>query len=464
MPKNKFNPIPAWFPEAKFGIFVHWGPYAVPAAFNEWYPRNMYQPHMKEFAHHRKTWGSQGRFGYKDFIPKFKGGRFDAKSWARLFRRAGARYAVLSAEHHDSFAMYASSHTRWNSVSMGPRRDVLGEFCKAVRAQGLKAGASSHLAFNWWYFPKNSNFDTGDPAYADLYGGRHDVSHSLKPLPKKLWWDLFRGERPGKDFLGLWWKRCSEIIGKYRPSLLYFDWCWGQPEWDRLRLRLSQHYYKKVRDAALVYKEKALPKSAGIFDMERSSLSKAAALPWQADTSVSWKSWCHIKNDSFKSPASLIHLLCDVVSKNGNLLLNVGPRADGSIPAEAQRILKRIGDWLKVNGEAIYGTRPWKANAEGPRQAPEKESKKFRFTSRDIRYTCKGNAVYALVLGQPKGWARLQALGKEKVKSAAMLGSAPKTPWRQIRGRLEVKMPSTLPTKAAVAIKVILESPKSRPV
>ncbi len=457
-----------WFNDGKFGIFIHWGPYSVPAAFNEWYPRNMYQPHMKEFAYHRKVWGDQKDFGYKDFIPLFTAKRWDPQAWARLFKRSGARYVVPVGEHHDSFAMYRSSHTRWNSVAMGPRRDVLGELGAAVRREGLVLGTSSHLAFNWWYMRKNTHFDTSDPANADLYGGIHDVATSLRKLPKRLWWHLFDGSRPDRHFLDLWWKRTTEIVDRYKPQLLYFDWCWGQPEWDKLRPKFRDFYYARGRkwkkEVVLIYKDETLPYGTATYDVERGGLPDIQPRPWQTCTSISWKSWCHIKGDSLRSAESLVHLLCDIVSKNGNLLLNVGPKSDGTIPAGQASRLEEMGEWLKVNGEAVYGTRPWRRYGEGPTRPAGggfSEKKEFRYTPQDLRFTRKGNKLYAIALGWPGKELKVASMGREgllggKIKALRLLGHAGKPAWSQERHFLKVAMPSKKPCKHAYVVECVV--------
>lgn len=458
-----------WFGDGKFGIFIHWGPYCVPEAFNEWYPRNMYQPHMKEFEYHRKTWGDHKKFGYKDFIPLFKAQHFDPEHWAKLFKKSGARYVVPVAEHHDSFAMYKSSHTRWNAVDMGPKRDVLGELFKEIRKQGMIAGTSSHLAFNWWYFRKNIHFDTSDPLSADLYGGIHDVKSSLRPLPKKLHWELFTGTRPNQAFLDLWWKRCTEIVDRYQPQLIYFDWCWGQPEWDFLRRRFAAYYYNRGRqwgkEVTLIYKEEVLEYGTATFDVERGGLDMIRPRPWQIDTSISWNSWCAIKNDELRSAQSIIHLLCDAVSKNGNLMLNVGPKADGTIPAAVEDRLLDVGSWLEKNGEAIYGTRPHRIFGEGeskPKAGTFAEDRKFSYTPEDFRFTRKGSHLYAISLGVGKRKLKIKSLGREsllggKIMEASLLGAKGRVKWSQERQHLALELPAGAKLRHAAAFKLLVK-------
>ena len=382
---------PKWFRDAKLGIFVHWGPYAVPAYGSEWYPRRMYQrlrtsPHGKVsdrpepvFSHHADTWGPQSEFGYKDFVPKFKAERWDPAAWAQLFVDSGAKYVVPVAEHHDGFAMYDSSHTPWNAADRGPKRDVIGELGDACREAGLRFGVSSHYAYNWRYYTFEDGFDTADPANSALYGRRHEPQAAAD-----------------EQFLRHWYDRTVEIIDKYQPEVLWFDFGMNYPEFEQVRTEVAAHYYNRAvergQEVVLQYKENlhgtAFPAGAALLDIERGKLADIRELPWQTDTSVSVKGWGYLDGDIFKSSDSLIDDLVDIVSKNGCMLLNVGPRADGVIPEEAQRVLLDIGSWLRVNGEAIYGTRPWVTFGEGPTEVAaghHTEGKNAAFTSDDLR-------------------------------------------------------------------------------
>lgn len=460
---------PAWYEDAKFGIFIHWGPYAVPAYGNEWYPRNMYlryridrktgQPtgeEMPTFKHHVAQWGPQSKFGYKDFIPRFKAEKFDPEQWAELFRQAGARYVVPVAEHHDGFAMYASTQTRWNAAQMGPRRDVLGELAQAVRRRGMELGASSHFANNWRYYTYQDDYDTNDPRYSDLYSRPHPPN---APAPQ--------------EFLDHWYARTKEIIDKYQPSVLWFDFCINFPEFDQIRKQLAAYYYNQgrawKRGVVLNYKthfDRGFPDGTAVLDIERGKLKQIREMVWQTDTSISRRSWGYIEGDEFRTPDSLVDDLVDIVSKNGVLLLNVGPRADGVIPEEAQRILLEIGKWLKVNGEAIYGTRPWKVFGEGPTQAPEgmfTEGKQLAFTGRDIRFTTKGNALYAIALDWPGRELTITSLGagsqfeQRRIASVGLLGGPASLKWKRSTAGLTIELPEARPCDYAYSLKITLQ-------
>ncbi len=444
--------VPEWFKDAKFGIFIHWGVYAVPAAGSEWYPRNMYLKDHPLFKHHRQRWGDQSKFGYKDFISMFKAARWDPDAWAELFKKSGARFVVPVAEHHDAFAMYDSSQTEWNAAKMGPKRDVVGELAKAVRERGMRFGASSHYAHNWDYYPHSDEFDTNDPKSYALYGRPHEP-----------------GAPASKEFLEHWYARTVEIIDKYEPDVLWFDFGFNRPEFEAYRKKIGAYYYNKAlkwgRGVVLQYKMEAFPYGAAVLDIERGKLDRIRPAVWQTDTSVSWKSWGYIEDDSFKSLDLLVDDLVDIVSKNGALLLNVGPRADGTIPDEAKEILLGIGKWLDVNGEAIYGTRPWHTFGEGPTRVHadsfgEKESQPF--TARDIRFTTRGNILYAICLDWPGEELTIASLssgtflGSDDIREIRLLGSRARLEWSRDEAALKIKLPKEKPGDYAYVFKVVL--------
>ena len=445
--------IPRWYQDAKFGIFIHWGVYSVPAFDNEWYSRNMYQLDSVAYKHHVATYGPQSKFGYKDFIPLFKAEKFDPNRWATLFREAGARYVVPVAEHHDGFAMYANSYGEWNATTMGPKRDVIGELAKAIRAQGLHFGVSSHRAEHYWFFDGGRKFDSDvqDPKYAGLYG---DAISQENP--------------PSEAFLRDWLARSTELVDKYNPELVYFDWWIGKkPEYAPYLRQFASYYYNRAAErnthVVLNYKEKAFPETAAVLDVERGHFADSRPRHWQTDTSISWKSWCYVQNDEYKSPESLVQLLVDVVSKNGNLLLNVGPKADGTIPPEAEQRLLAIGKWLHSNGEAIYGTHPWKHFGEGPTQPSGgafKEGDEKPYTSADIRFTMKADALYAIAMKMPEDHGLLirslasGASGAPRIRSVVLPGSNSKMKWIQRADGLAVELPSDLETTYPVALKI----------
>jgi alpha-L-fucosidase len=444
--------VPKWFEDDKFGIFIHWGVYAVPAVGSEWYPRNMYRKGEWVYKHHKQTWGDQLEFGYKDFVPMFKAQKWNPDKWAELFKKSGARFVVPVAEHHDGFAMYDSAHTRWNSVNMGPHRDIVAELAKAVRKRGMKLGASSHYAFNWRYYAKSDEFDTSDARYSDLYGKNFDPDAPAS-----------------KEFLEHWYARTVDIIDKYQPDILWFDFGFSGAEFEPYRKEIGAYYYNKglewQKGVVLQYKDVAYPYGTAVLDLERGKLGEIRDMVWQTDTSISYKSWGYIANDEFKSVDKLVDDLVDIVSKNGCLLLNVGPKADGTIPQEAVDIFLEIGKWLQINGEAIYGTRPWVIYGEGPTEAESgsfTDGTKETFTSEDIRFTKKGNTLYAICLGWPKDRVRVRSLGKRaqpglKISNVSMVGSRQRLKWSQDGEGLVISAPKKKPCENAFAFKMTID-------
>lgn len=467
---------PEWFQDAKFGIFIHWGVYSVPAFGNEWYSRNMYVPGNKAFEHEVATYGAQSKFGYKDFVPLFKAEQFSAAAWVDLFARAGAKYVVPVAEHCDGFAMYDSALTDWTAVKMGPKRDVLGELATATRARGLHFGASSHRAEHWWWYGLGRTFesDVNDPKYAGLYGpaakmalpGAVDETREPDPDHFEQWLP------PDKTFLEDWLARTSEIVDEYHPEFIYIDWWVGQAAFQPYLKEFAAYYYNsseaRGEHPVLTYKIEAMPANTATLDIERGKMDTLRLLPWQSDTSISVHSWGYVEHDEYRTAKSLVHQLVDTVSKNGNLLLNVGPKADGTIPDEARTVLLQIGDWLRVNGEAIYNTRPFAVFGEGPTKGPKdsqaKNSDIQAYTAEDIRFTVpKANPsiVYATALGWPaSGTLRVKVLGstlpylREPVCSVELLGAREKLRFSQKADGLIIPLPVKKPDEVAYVFKI----------
>jgi alpha-L-fucosidase len=460
--------VPEWYKDAKFGIFIHWGVYSVPAFGNEWYPRSMYRPESDEYKHHVATYGPVDKFGYKDFVPMFKAEHFDAAAWAQLFKDAGAKYVVPVAEHHDGFAMYDSGLSDWTAAKMGPHRDVIGELAKAVRAEGLHFGASSHRVEHNFFLGVGRNIpsDINDPNYAAFYGPAHN------------WLEAKQGTPLANDFTYVssawtadWLARSSEIVEKYHPDIMYFDWWIGQASVRPDLTRFAAFYYNtslKYGDhvGVINYKDYAIQEHSAVLDLERGQLGDIRPLYWQTDTSVSNKSWGYIKDDTFKTPQFVVQQLIDIVSKNGNLLLNIGPRSDGTIPEEVQAMLRDVGSWLKVNGEAIYGTRPWKIYGEGPTKVAAgsfHDTDTAGYTAEDFRFTAKGKTLYAIELGWPSGGETvIHSLGTtimngRKIGSIVLLGSDTKLNFQQQPDGLHIQLPAQAPSKYAYAFRVAFE-------
>ena len=438
---------PKWYEEARFGIFIHWGIYSVPGFGNEWYSRNMYWEGTPEFAHHREAYGPQDKAGYKDLIPLFKADKFDPRAWAKLFREAGARYVVPVAEHHDGFAMYDSELSDWTAVKMGPRRDLLGELRSAILAEGLHFGLSSHRAEHDWFFEggRHTRSDVNDPANAAFYG---PAQNRLSSRSESNLEDDFTYVSQG--WLDDWLARTAEVVTRYQPELVYFDWWVGQPSFRNTLPKFLAYYYNRgVATGGVVvnYKDLSAAPGTGTLDVERGQLTDIQQQVWQTDTSISNISWGYLEHDSFKTPEFIIHMLVDVVSKNGNLLLNVGPRPDGTIPEEAQRILREVGEWLKVNGEAIYGSKPWTRFGEGPTPASGgsfHEGQAKPYTPQDFRFTTDGGHLYAIELGWPEdGQVLVHSITTDlKVTQVRLLGVAGRVPFTQDAQGLHLRLPA----------------------
>ncbi len=458
--------VPEWYKDAKFGIFIHWGVYSVPAFSNEWYPRNMYEPGFDAYKHHIATYGPQDKFGYKDFIPMFKAEHYDPAAWAELFKKSGAKYVVPVAEHHDGFAMYDSGLSDWTAAKMGPRRDVIGDLGKAVRSQGLHFGVSSHRVEHDFFMGvgRKIQSDVNDPQNAAFYG------------PAQV--GVFKWGTPvGNDFTYVssawtndWLARGAELVDKYHPDIVYFDWWIGQSSIRANLARFAAFYYNRSQKygdhvGVINYKDYAMQEHSAVLDLERGQLGDIRPLYWQTDTSVSNKSWGYIKDDTFKSSEFVVDQLIDIVSKNGNLLLNIGPRSDGTIPDEVQHVLLDVGAWLAINGDAIYGTRPWRLYGEGPTKVAAgsfHDTDTAKYTPEDFRFTTKGEDVYAIGLAWPtSGEAVIHALaktvGSEPVQSVALLGGDTNLRFEQRADGLHVQLPAQAPAKYAYVLRLKFE-------
>jgi alpha-L-fucosidase len=451
---------PPWYANAKFGIFIHWGAYSVPGFGSEWYPRKMYQQGTPEFEHHVATYGPQAKFGYKDLIPKFKAEKFDANEWAQLFKDAGAKYVIPVAEHHDGFPMYDSDVTDWSAAKQGPNRDVIGELADAFRHEGIVVGASSHRAEHWWFFDQGMYFDSDvrDPQNASLYGPasnqRTAENHS---------------EPPDEAFLDDWLLRSCEIVDKYQPQVIYFDWWICQPVFQPYLQRFAAYYYNRGAEwgkpVAINFKEwegRSFPDGTGVFDIERGQSAAIRPDLWQTCTSVSKNSWGYVSNHDYKNVGDVVDDLIDITSKNGTMLLNIGPKPDGTIPEKEQEMLRAIGGWLAVNGEAIYGTRPWRQFGEGPTAIVAgsfADVKRQPFTGQDFRFTTKGDTLYAIALAWPEnGELVVKSLPEGddaiQVNSVSLLGHEDAVEWEQTAEGLRVKLPSEPPCDFAVTLKI----------
>ncbi len=440
--------VPEWFRDAKFGIFLHWGVYSVPAYGTADYGRFMYQPfedvdaglrdavYGTIYDHHRETYGNQDTFGYKDFIPQFSAKKWNPDEWASFFQECGAKYVVEVAMYHDGFAMYDTSFSKWNAAKMGPKRNVAVELGKAVRKKGMKFGVSSHYAWHWLWYTFKPEFDTMDPANVELYGVPHD-HHEWPPKDTNYDADEF-------------W-RTIELIELTKPDLLWFDAGIDRPTFADYRAKIAAHYYNRAqdwgKDVVLNYKGNAYPTEAAVLDLEQSALAQIREQPWQTDTTTQ-QNWGYKRDDSFRGPQWCIDQLVDVVSKNGCLLLNIGPRPDGTIPDIVQDTFREIGKWLKVNGEAIYSSRPYQLFGEGPDL-----SGAYRTDAAvSVRYTMSKDQkdLYAIAMQWPKDHQpltlhRVNITKANPNASVTLLGDKHKLKYSIKDGQITIETPKLQP-------------------
>ncbi|MCB0024409.1 MAG: alpha-L-fucosidase, partial [Caldilinea sp.] len=362
------------------------------------------------------------------------------------------------------------STSRWTSVHMGPQRDIVGELAQAVRARGMVFGVSTHRAEHWWFMNGGRNFpsDVQDPAFDDFYGPavqHEDCDGTAQNTPS-----LTSQPYPSTEYLEDWLARTVELVDKYQPQLVWFDWWIGHAAFPEYLKRFAAHYYNRGQEwdkgVAINYKYEAYQEGTAVLDVERGQLSDIRPLLWQNDTSVAKNSWSYVVPQDYKTAESLIQDLVDVVSKNGALLLNIGPRPDGTIPEPEQAILREIGAWLAVNGEAIYGTRPWELFGEGPTEVTEgafTDTKRAPFTAADFRFTTKGDALYAICLAWPGETATIHALRAgsplldRRVVEVALLGAPGALAWSVEANGLKIRMPAAKPCDHAYSFKIRLE-------
>lgn len=465
-----YKEAPDWFRDAKFGIFIHWGPYSVPAYENEWYSRNMYTRGLKQNEYHEATYGSLHDFGYKDFYPMMKGERFNPEEWAALVKRSGARYGGPVTEHCDNFSMWDSKVNPVNSVNYGPGRDVVGECLRAFRENGIRTLATFHHQWLWgWFMSTDNEADVYLPENEKFYGPALPLETN-RYIPYRM---------PDEAFCRTWRDKVLEVIDQYEPDVIYFD-SRALIIDEQYRYDVAEHYYhaRGIKDGIITFKQEDFPAEIGVCDIELGRLSKPRPLPWQSDDRLEDNiTWCMVQQPRYKSAERIIHQLCDIVSKNGNLLLNVGPYADGSFHPEAVRILEEIGDWLALNGDAIYETRPFVIAAEGPNEGEDtdydtdkiKEQLKKgnavdvyggRLTSSDYRFTTHGSDLYAIAMGWPEdGKFHISTLRENgpferPIQRVSMIGCEGALAFTRDREGLHVNAPSGKPCNYAYVLKI----------
>jgi alpha-L-fucosidase len=454
---------PDWFRDAKLGIWAVWGPESVPMQ-GDWYARNMYIQDHPQNKFHLEHYGSPSKVGFKDIIPLWKAEKWDPDRLMALYKKAGAKYFCMIAEHHDNFDCWNSKLQRWNSVNMGPKRDIAAEWQAAARKCGLRFGMTEHLAASWWFYSAAKGadktgpqagvpYDGADPRYADLYwtGNEHPKENYYCPhapeAVKQAWFD-----------------RIEDMIDRYHPDLLYSDSPLPYP--DEFGRKLLAHYYNDNRQQhagklEAVYNCKQDSQGMWVQDLERGVMDEIGPLPWQTDTCVG--SWYYderlAKAHRYKSPTLVLQMLADIVSKNGNLLLNFPPRPDGTLDDDELKILDALAAWVPINGEAIFGTRPWKVFGEssGKIQGGMFNEGGLRYTARDIRFTTKGETLYALLLAWPEGGKLvIKTLAKPagRISGVSLLGATGDVQWTQTEQGLLVTLPEKKPCEHVFVLKV----------
>jgi alpha-L-fucosidase len=441
--------VPQWFYDAKFGIFMHWGVYAVPAYHNEWYEQHMYD---RFIAWHRDHFGPIDRFGYKDFIPMFTAARWNPNAWAELFRKSGAKYVIPTAQHHDNFANWDSAVAPWNAKQMGPKRDLIGELATAVRARGMKFGVSNHGIENFQFIHPNASA-ASKALMAELKAKQTDI---FDPTWAEFYNVADRSDEACRRFLVNWALRNVELIDKYRVDMLWFDNGVDQRYLDPLKLWVAAYYYNRAAEwgkPVSISTKKAAYAPGGlnthtigsIIDFEKIGPRSPAGIrpgAWQVDHPIG-STWGYTSDMTVSNPAAIVGALADTVSKNGNLLLNISPMADGTIPKAQQQTLLALGKWLEVNGDAIYGTHNWIKFGESDARASN---------APDVRYTVKDDTVFAIVLGTWSGGeVTLSSLGASAplqgtIANVSMLGHPGRLAFKRTDDGLKVMLPTPATT------------------
>jgi alpha-L-fucosidase len=464
--------VPEWFRDAKFGIWSHWGPQSA-IEDGDWYARLMYVEGSEQYRYHLTNFGHPSKVGYKDVVGIWKADKWDPDHLMSLYKKAGAKYFVSMGVHHDNFDLWDSKYTRWNSVNIGPKRDVVGTWRNAALKQGLRFGVSEHLWISYKWFAVSHgadkvgplagvSYDGIDPANADLY---HDAD-CARYVDKLDWNDDGIPETWKRHYLD----RMTDLIDKYQPDILYTD---GHLPFEEYGMRMVSRLYnvsaqRHSGNTEAVYMSKENTDCAigtCLLDHERGVADGIAANPWQTDTCIG--QWHYKRGQRYKTSKKVIDLLVDIVSKNGNLLLNFPLPNSGELDSNEIRVLQGITAWMEVNSEGIYGTRPWKIYGEGPSTLQKVEAGNFNedkqkdLTAEDIRFTKKGSAIYAFVMGKPE-IAVVNALGlwspqnSGKIQRVQILGHEGDLQWEQDDESLRVKVPPSVASEIGLALKVDL--------
>ncbi|MCC8427093.1 alpha-L-fucosidase [Mucilaginibacter sp. UR6-11] len=458
---------PEWFRDAKFGIWAHWGPQAVPRQ-GDWYARNMYEQGSRQNKYHVAHYGTPSKFGYKDLVPLWKAEKWNPEKLMALYKRAGAKYFVSMGSHHDNFFLWKSKIHKWNAFNMGPHKDVVGTWQKAAQKQGLKFGVSEHLAASYTWFQtshgadkdgefKDVPYDGADPQYADLY--------HTKAAPGDNGWLTTNPE-----WMKEWYTDVKELVDTYHPDLLYSD---SQLPFGEVGRSMLANFYNgnfayHNGGPTAVYNCKETSNGKWVQDLERGVQDNINPYPWQTDTSIG--DWFYQTGQKYKTGTQVIQMLVDIVSKNGNLLINIVQTPEGDLEPDVLNIVEEIAAWMPANGKGIYGTRPWKIYGEGPSTIKENQ-KKGQFSgltdtrayqAGDIRFTTRGNNLYAFCMEKPEKDIRIKSLGKnstvndKKIINVSLLGSNQKISWKQEEDALVITKPANLPGWTVLGLQIEL--------
>lgn len=492
---------PEWFRDAKFGIWAHWGPQCQPER-GDWYARGMYQEGSDQYKYHCEKYGHPSKFGFKDVIHEWKAENWNPEELVSLYKNAGAQYFMAMANHHDNFDLYNSKYQTWNSTVLGPKKDLIGGWAKAAKNNGLPFGVSIHATHAWRFYETAQRSDKSGPYAGVPYDGKITAADGKNKWwngydPQQLYaqdhplsqdslddnsigkqWDWSNGASvPSKAYCEKFYNRVIDLIHKYEPELLYFDDT-ALPLWpvSDAGLRIAAHLYnfslKKHGKLKAVVTGKILDdkqRKCMVWDIERGQSNQIEPLPWQTDTCIG--GWHYDRrlydNGGYKSAKTVVHTLADIVSKNGNLMLNIPVRGDGTIDDKERAVVEGIGEWMRVNHEGIYGTRPWTVCGEGPAMESVaalsaqgfNEGKGKPFGAEDIRFTTKGKTLYAIVLGWPENrTVSVKTLANggnvPKIEAINLLGCTDKLGFEQTSGGLHVQMPDRAPCKDAFVLKI----------
>jgi alpha-L-fucosidase len=462
--------IPEWFRDAKFGIWAHWGPQSAVEA-GDWYARNMYMEGSPQYMYHCETYGHPSKFGFKDTIPRWKAEKFAPAELMKLYKQAGAKYFMSMGVHHDNFDLWNSKHNPWNAANMGPKKDIVGMWRKAASDEGLKFGVSEHLWITYKWFSTSHGADSLGPLAGVPYDGADRKNFDLYVDSDEVHTKLDWNESNIPD----WWKRhwymrMRDLVDNYQPDLLYTD---GALPFEEFGLSLVARLYNanakrhggKTEAVYTSKRQQDTEKGVALFDVERGLVDTIWPRPWQTDTCIG--DWHYKRGFKYKSPKTVVDLLVDIVSRNGNLMINFPLPASGYLDLEELNVLAGITKWMSVNAEGIHGTRPWKIFGESPtvaeapgQSAAFNENKRKDLTVADIRFTSKGDALYAFVMGWPDYQVLIRPLGLNtalrvgKISNVELLGFDGKIEWSQDEKGLKILTPAKSPCEHAVAFKV----------